>query len=471
MPWTITEAVEALRSRALSSEELVEAAFAQADRFDDRLRVYIKRFDDTALDAARAADRDFAAGVDRGPLQGIPIGVKDVIFTEEAATTGGSEVRNPAWEQRRDATAVAKLRAAGAVITGKLTTVEFAIGVADPAKPLTQVRNPWDEERWAGASSSGSGAGVGAHMMLGALGTDTAGSVRLPASYCGVTGLKPTFGRVSKTGVIPLGASLDCIGPLVHSAADAALVLQAMAGPDAADTSAVNAPCPDFSQGIGRSLTGLRIGVERKNHLYGPLVDPQLPACFEEAVKALEDAGAVVREIEIPHYQQICDAIMITIYCESLAYHQRHLREQWSRYAQPTRMGIVSGALFSGADYVAAQKVRRAARRAVDRLFDDVDLICSPSTTSVAPRFEGLDLVKLVDTLRTPIWSGLGNPAISVPMGFDAAGLPFGLQLAGRPFDEAGVLHAADGFQALTDWHRRVPHMLSDGRREEAPSV
>lgn len=463
LPSTILEAGRALRARELSSEELVRATFSLADRLDPRLHIYIKRFDETALAAAAAADRDFAAGIDRGPLQGIPLGIKDIILTEEAPTTGGSQVVHPPWAQRRDAPVVANLRAAGAVITGKLTTVEFAVGVADPTKPLTMVGNPWNETHWAGSSSSGSAAGVGAHVVLGAVGTDTAGSVRHPAAYCGVTGIKPTYGRVSKADVIPLGPSLDCVGPLTHTAADAAAMLQAMAGYDRRDASTVDVAVPDYVKEMGRSLKGVRIGVERKNHLYSDLVHDGLPEAFEEAVAELERAGAVLTEVEFPNFQAINDAVILTLYAEALAYHWQLLRDQWDVYAPSTRMGIASGALFGANDYVLAQKVRRSVRRDVARLFEDVDLIVCPTGLKASPKFEGLDdLVDHIATIRTGIWSGLGNPAVSVPMGFSADQLPFGLQIAGRPFEEATVLAAADAYQRATDWHLRVPQLVQE---------
>lgn len=468
MPLTITDAALALRDRSISSVELVSEAYANADRLDGRLGVYISRFDEPALEAARAADRDFAAGVDRGPLQGIPIGVKDIIATREGPTTGNSEVDYPVWSQPRDAAVVARLREAGAVITGKLTSMEFAMGIHDPSKRFPLPRNPWNPDYWPGGSSSGSGAGVPAGMFLGALGTDTGGSVRLPAAYCGISGLKQTYGLVPKSDVIPCGTSLDVVGPLARSAADTAAMLQVIAGHDPADPTSVDVALPDLAEELTGSIRGLRVGIDRRNHLYGDLVEAEMPERFEEAVATLVELGADVRDVELPHYSQLVGATLVTMFTEALAYHRNALREQWKAFGLPARLALASNTFFSADDYITVQKVRRTGRRLVARMFEDVDVIVCPSTATVAPLVEGFDLAGLNSTLFTIFWSGLGNPVISVPMGFNHLGLPFGLQMAGRPFEEATVLRAADAYQRATDWHlRRVP-LHADDPKEHA---
>lgn len=458
---SIIEAGRALRTGALSSEELVRWAFASADSLDQKLGVYISRFDGSALAAARAADADLARGIDRGPLHGITIGVKDIIATKEGPTTGNSEVDYPSWREPRDATVVARLRAAGAVIVGKLSTMEFAIGVPDESKPFPMPRNPWDPARYPGGSSSGSGAGVSAEMFLGALGTDTAGSIRIPAAYCGITGLKGTYGLVSTSGVMPLGPSLDAVGPMTRTAADAAVMLEVMAGFDPLDPASSDVGVAGFSADLGKSLDGLRIGVERKHHLYGDQVDPELPAIFEDAVRELERAGASVREVEIPYYREITDSVLLTMFSEGLACHHRALRDQWGRFGQSARLAFAAGAFFSAQEYVIAQKVRRMGRRIIASLFEDVDVIVCPTTATTAPRIEDLDLSRMIATLFTNLWSGVGSPTISVPMGFGSDGLPFGLQIAGRAFEDALVLRVADAYQRATDWHLRTPALVA----------
>jgi aspartyl-tRNA(Asn)/glutamyl-tRNA(Gln) amidotransferase subunit A len=239
-------------------------------------------------------------------------------------------------------------------------------------------------------------------------------------------------------------------------------MLQAIAGHDPADPTSARVDVPHFATSIGRSLAGLRIGVERHNHLYGPLVQAELPACFEEAVEELGRAGAAVEEVEIPYYHELGDATMLTLIAEGEAYHRQHLREQWSAFGRPTRVALASGLMLNAGDYVAAQRARRFGRRLLDRIFADVDLIVCPTTATDAPPIPGgsaehID-ASLFSTLYTLLWSGMGNPALSIPMGFSARGLPFGLQIVGRPFEEVAVLRAADAYQRATNWHLREPH-------------
>jgi aspartyl-tRNA(Asn)/glutamyl-tRNA(Gln) amidotransferase subunit A len=465
---TIAGAARALRERSASSEELVHDAFARADAYDDRLGVYLNRFDDSALAAARTADDELARGIDRGPLHGIPIGVKDTIMTAEGPTTSNSLVDYPAWRERRDAPVVAALRAAGAVVMGKVTAMEFAIGVPDADKPFPTPRNPWNPACYPGGSSTGSGSGIRAGMFLGALGTDTAGSIRIPAAYCGITGHKGTYGTVSNAGVMPLGPSLDVVGPMTRTAADAALMLPAMAGFHATDPVSSDRPIRDLGEPLDASLKGLRIGVERRNHLGGDLVDPQMPPVFDAAVAEFERAGAVVSEVEIPYYREITDSVLLTMFTEGLAHHHRALREQWERFGRSARAAFAGATVFSAYEYVAAQKVRRLGRRLLSELFEDVDLIVCPTTATAAPQIEGLDLGRIIATLFTNLWSGTGNPTISVPMGFGDHGLPFGLQIAGRPFEDWLVLGAAHAYQQRTDWHTRTPPLVAAGERERS---
>lgn len=462
---TIVDAAAALRAKDVSSVELVTEAIAQADRYDDELKVYTARFDESALEAARAADRDLQAGRDRGPLHGIPIGIKDNTLTEEGPTTGASLVKNPLWEQCRDAPVVAKLRSAGGIVMGKTSLLEVAVGVPEASRPLTSGRNPWNTDRWAGGSSTGSASGVVSGMFMGALGTDTGGSIRLPAAFCGITGLKPTFGCVSRTDVIPLGFSLDTVGPIARSASDVALMLQAMAGHDPADPSSSQAALPDFSGELGQPIQGLRVGVDRKNHLYGEHVDGELADSFEQAVAELENLGAAISEIELPYFKQITDAVLLTVFAEGQAYHHTQLCEQWEAFGPPTRLAFASGSLLTASDYVAAQQARRIARRLTDELFDKVDVIVHPSTACAALALDGFKLELLGKIVYTHFWNSNGCPAVTTPMGFSSDGLPFGLQIAGPHFAEPKVLRVADAYQQATGWHLRLPAHLAGGER------
>jgi aspartyl-tRNA(Asn)/glutamyl-tRNA(Gln) amidotransferase subunit A len=474
IPLTVTEAAAGLRAGELSSVELTGAMLARADLLDRRLGSYLARFDEQALAAAAAADADLAAGVDRGPMQGIPVAVKDILAAAEGPTTAQSLILEAAWGDGRDAPIVSRLRAAGAVITGKVTTMEFACGMPDAAKPFPVPRNPWDLGTWPGGSSSGTGSGVAAGLFLAGIGTDTGGSIRCPAAFCGVSGLKATFGRVPKSGCVPLGYSLDHVGPLARSAADCAAMLSVLAGYDASDPDSADVPVPDYLGALEQSMAGVRVGVVREHHFPAALTDPAAPACFEAAVSALEGLGASVVEVSLPYFRELGAATMMTWEAEALAYHRGDLRTRWSDYFASTRVMVARGALVSGADYVQAQRVRRVAQRALRRLFEDVDVIVTPTNVRGAPRYDEhdrlLDIDHLVEGLFTPYWNSVGNPVLAVPMGFTGDGLPLSLQLAGRPFEEALVLRAADAYQRATDWHLRVPPLMMAAETAGTPA-
>ena len=463
---TLDEAAAALRDGTVTSAELLAEATARADALDGELGVYLHRFDDEAAGWAAAADADFAAGIDRGPLQGIPVGVKDILAMAEGPTTAQSLVLDPAWGAGKDAIVVKRLKAAGAVITGKLSTMEFASGLPDPEKPFPLPRNPWDTSTWTGGSSSGTGAGVAAGMFLAGIGTDTGGSIRIPAIFCGVSGLMPTFGRTPNAGCVPLGYSLDHIGPLARSARDCALMLSTYMGGDPRDPYAVDLPVPDLLARAGGSLEGLTIGVERASH-FGVVddEDPAVAPAFEAAVAALEALGATVVEVVLPYVAETATAAMITCAAESLAYHREDLRTRPGDYARSNRSMYALGALFSGADYVQSQRVRRVTQRALAGVFAEVDAIVMPAATVAAPSYDTLLTGGVMDVLKgvhTMYWDAVGNPALVVPMGFNAGGLPLSLQIAARPFEEDVLVQVGDAFQRATDWHLRVPPIAAE---------
>ena len=457
-PGTIYETAAALRQGTLTSVELTKQLLARADAVDPIIGTYVRRFDESAVAAAEQADRELAAGIDRGPLQGIPLGIKDVISTEDGPTTGQSLVLDPRWGDQSDAPVVARLRASGAVMMGKTTTNEFAVGLPDPSKPFPIPLNPWNTSRWSGGSSAGTANGVSAGLLLGGLGTDTGGSVRLPSANSGVTGLKPTFGRVPKTGCIPLGYSLDVVGPLARTAQDCALMLNVMAGFDASDPNSAATPVPDYLEALGGSVDRVRIGVEREHHSRSTSIDPDTAARFEEAVKILERAGAIITEVVFPFYEEIKTATWLVLLSEALAYHRENLRERWMDFVASSRTALATAAFYSGADYVQAQRVRALARAAIGEIFEGCDVVMTPTASGGAPPPD-VDMGTLAATIYTFVWNAVGFPAASVPMGFDHEGMPLGLQIAGRPFAEGEVLHVADAYQQLTDWHLRRPPM------------
>ncbi|MTK05046.1 amidase [Micromonospora sp. CP22] len=455
-PRTITQSLHDLQSGALTATALLDEVEAAADRWDSSLGVYLYRSGQAAWAEAEQVDARRERGEALGPLAGIPLGIKDVIATYGAPTTAQSLI---ARDPQVDAPTVARLRAAGAVITGKTSTMEYALGFNDPDKPFPMPRNPWDPLRWTGGSSSGTGSGIAAGFFLGGLGTDTAGSVRMPAAWCGVTGHKPTYGVVPRTGVFPLGWTYDHVGPLARTAEDCALLLSVIAGPDGQDPAATGHGFA-YSPEPVRPLRGLRIALA-----VDPLEVSTAEVCrlTREAAEVFAAAEAVVTEIRLPHYAEGVDVTMLGLAAEALTYHRTDLRRRWEEYGRPTRSALITGALLSAADYVQVQRVRRHLVRAVADLFDDIDLVLSPTAARPAPLVDGLDFDEVVAMLQTAYWNATGNPALSAPMGL-ADGMPVGLQIVGRPHADQLVLDAGRHFQDLTDHHLRAPDLTEDER-------
>lgn len=451
---TIDDAARSLRAGAITSVELARAAIARADALDERLGAYLHRTDEAALAAASRADDELSRGLDRGVLHGIPLCVKDIFATADAPTTAQSLALESTWGARDDAAVVGRLRDAGAVLTGKTTTMEFAIGIPDPEKPFPLPRNPWSDDRWAGGSSSGTAIAIATGMAFGGPGTDTGGSIRIPSAYCGTTGLKPTFGRVSSEGCFPLATSLDHVGPMARSALDCAHLLDAMAGHDPRDPHSADIRADPVADAIQRGIPGIRIGVDRLHHA----ADADVTGRFDDAVAELERAGAIVHEISLPHYEAVTGAAGVTMFAESFAQHRRRITERWNDYGRPTRQVLALGALVSAATYVQAQRVREVGRRGLATLFEDVDVVACLTAGSGAPSLTGFDFLSIMTLpVFAAYWNGIGFPALSLPIGFDDDGLPLAMQLAGPAWSEATVLRAGHAYQQVTDWHRQVP--------------
>lgn len=464
---TIAEAARALRAGTLTATGLLRQVSDRADKLDPQLGVYLTRFTEEAAAAAEQADRELAAGIDRGPLHGIPLGVKDILATKGWVTTAQSLVHQPDWWRDQDAPVVARLRAAGAVITGKTTTMEYAIGLPDPDKPFPLPRNPWDPAAWTGGSSSGTGAGVAAGLILGGLGTDTGGSVRIPAAYCGITGLKPTYGLVPRAGCLPLGFSLDHIGPMAHSALDCALMLSVMAGHDPRDPAAQRGPAgaqgtrADYAGALTGDLSGLRIGVERTIPAVAQWRDPALMPAFDAAADALAAAGADVTEVEIPSYRALADADMVIMAAEAFSFHRNAMAARWADYGRHTRSFIAQGTLLSAADYVTAQRARRVACRALGEVLGGIDAIITPTCAAGAPAYDGLDTGSLMAQIFTGAFNSTGLPVLALPAGFTAAGMPLSVQVIGHPLAEATVLAIGDALQRRTTHHLTEPEIAT----------
>jgi aspartyl-tRNA(Asn)/glutamyl-tRNA(Gln) amidotransferase subunit A len=461
MPGSIGEAAAGLRSGQLTSVELVSGCMDRMDRHEASLGAVVGRCEDAALAAAALADRELGSGHDRGPLHGIPIGIKDVLATADLPTTAQSLAMLPGY-QGFDSAAAELLRAAGAIIVAKAACSEFACGTPDGNLPFRFPRNPWDAHRWAGGSSGGSASGLQAGFFLGAVGTDTGGSIRAPAAFCGITGLKPTFGAVSRHGCVPLSNSMDHVGPMARTAADCAILLAALAGEDPRDAATVGFRGGDYPAALSGDLTDLTVGVDGNSHARVGVPDEML-VLFDAAVSVLESAGARVVEVALPFTNELYAAVRVVMAAEAFEAHRTNLQEQWDRYGRPTRLSLSKGAFISGADYVRASRIIAKSKELYADALAGTDLVASPTCPIVACRFEeiGTAVVNSAPLLTTQ-WNGLGMPAISVPMGMvdtpgANSGLPAGLQLAGARGQDALVLRAADAYQRRTGWHALTP--------------
>lgn len=463
IPLTVQEAAAALRARELSSLELTRALIERADRLEPQVQSFITRTPEQALAAASRADAAFAVGVDRGPMQGIPFAVKDILSTDDAPTTAQSLVMDPAWGEQGDGPAIRRLRAAGAVLMGKNTTFEFACGGPDPEKPFPIPRNPWKLDHYTGGSSSGTAAGIAAGLFLCGIGTDTSGSVRWPAAFCGISAMKATYGRVPRTGCTQNGFSLDHLGPMARSAWDCAAMLSVMAGADGVDPGAPNRPVPDYTSMLDGHIAGLRVGVVRKGHLDSPGMSPEVASAFEDSVRVFQELGADVREVEIENYQVIADAQYINNAAEKSGIYLKRHQARWHDWGRFTRAGMAGiGHFLTAADYVQSLRVRRYGQRVMRTLMGSVDILLTPTTKTPAGLLADVGYPQeLGFAIFTGFFSFMGMPAMAIPMGFSSDGLPLSLQVAGRPWDEATVFRAADAYQRLTNWHVAVPPILA----------
>ncbi len=457
-PATIKDAAAALRDGSLTSTALTQQILDRAIALNQALGAYVEITADAALEQAGAADAALSAGDDRGPLQGIPLAIKDIIAMKGAPTTANSHVLAEDWGAGTDAPVVARLRDAGAVFVGKATTSEFACGLPDATKRFLVPHNPWNVEHTPAGSSSGTGIAVSAGLALGGLGTDTGGSVRSPAAVNGHTGLKVTFGRVPKSGVVPLGFSLDSIGPMARSAWDCAALLEVMAGYDPTDPNAAQQPVPAYTELLDGSVDGLRIALPMPYFFDHEQLDPEMHDAVLAAVKQLVGLGASSTELDLPYAAEAKDANQIIMVAEAYAYHRNDLVSRWTDYGVHTRPTLARGAFYTAGDFAQAQRFRRFFSRQVAELFKNYDVIVTPSAPTPAEHAAGLTPSKrLVIPSYTGQWNLTGLPAVVVPAGFSASGLPLSMQIVGKPFAEATVLKVADALQRITDWHLAEP--------------
>jgi aspartyl-tRNA(Asn)/glutamyl-tRNA(Gln) amidotransferase subunit A len=463
---TILEAALALRQRALSSAELTETALRRIAAINPKLNAILTTLEESARAQAKAADQELARGVDRGPLHGIPIALKDVFETRGVRTTCGSAIFKDRVPDR-DAAVAEKLAAAGAVLVGKAGMHELAYGITSNNPHFGTIRNPWDRERIPGGSSGGSGAAVASDMVFMAMGSDTGGSIRIPASFCGTVGLKPTSGRVSRYGVMPLDFSLDHMGPLTRSVRDAAVTLQAIAGFDPRDDTSSPEPVGVYQPAADCSIRGVRVGLP-ENFFFDRL-DPDVDQAVRHMGAAAESLGAQVIPVRVPDIEALNAVGRVILLAEASALMEKYISNRGLFGADVLAL-LDQGRLLAATDYVNAQRLRRSMQREFAALWSRVDCLFTPTTPMAAPRLDETTVnlgdraedVRLAATRLVRGINVLGLPAISIPCGFDCRGLPLGLQIVARPFDEALVLQVAAALEDMnpaTD-HRRTPEIV-----------
>lgn len=458
LPETLAEASRLIAAGQLSARELLDMALSRIARTEPAIHAFSLILEEDARADAGLRDEELARGRSRGPLHGIPVALKDLIDVEGHRTSASSRQR-PDHVADADATLVTRLRAAGAVILGKLHTHEFAFGVTTPT-----TRNPWATDRVPGGSSGGSGAAVAAGGVYLGVGTDTGGSIRVPAALNGVVGLKPTYGRISRRGVLPLSWSHDHAGPLARTVTDTALTLQAMAGHDPADPASAPVPVPDYAAALTGDIAGLRIGVPT-NHFFDRL-DPDVATLVDRALAVLEGLGARLVRVAVPLAER-CGPIEGAIsLAEGARVHAKMLRESPELYTDEVRATLQLGSLIPAETYLRAQQAKRLVAARWRDLFADIDVLAAPVAPIFAARVgqagvdwpDGVNETLFHATIRLCVPASLvGLPAISVPCGFGSAGLPTGLQIIGRPFDEATVLRAAHAYEGAAGFARRWP--------------
>ena len=461
---TASEISAAYAARKLSPVELVKALLARIAELEPQMHAFIKLDGDAALAAAREAEREIRAGRVRGPLHGVPVGIKDIIDIAGEVTTCHSKIflQNKAKE---DAEVISRLRAAGAIPFGKLSLHEFAIGGPSFDLPFPPARNPWNTAHHPGGSSSGSGAALAAGFLPIALGTDTGGSIRNPAGTCGVVGLKPTYGLVSRRGVFPLAFTLDHIGPMTRSVRDAALALDVLAGHDAKDPGSVSVAQRGYGADLARGARGLRVGFVRHFHEKDIPAHPEVTAALDAAARLLKREGADVRDIQLPTLHELGAAQRIFMQAESWAVHSRWLRERPGDYAETSRRKLMSGAFLSAGDYVHAQQRRLVLTDAVNDALRDVDvLLCANSLDPACRIDDEAELARTYPRQARAPFNMTGHPALAMMCGLSKGGLPIAVQFVGRMHDEVTLLRAAAAYERATDWHARRPPIKTDSK-------
>jgi len=459
---TLTEIAAALAARKISSREATQSCLDRIARFQPRLNAFMAIEPDAALAAAGAADRDLAQGKSRGALHGIPLAHKDMYYETGKVSTCGSKIRKD-FVASTTSTAVRRLQDAGTVRLGTLQLSEFAYGPTGHNAHFGAVHNPWHLDHITGGSSSGSGSAVAARLTFAALGSDTGGSIRMPAHFCGVTGLKTTVGLISRAGAMPLSQSLDTVGPLARTVEDCALLTQLMAGGDPADPTTRNAPAPDLVSATHQPIKGLRIGIPAK--FYVDDLDADVSRVLDETAATLTREGAAVVRVKLPEQRRLTAACQIVLAVEAAAFHKTWMIERPQDYGPQVLMRLQNALAIPALTYVEALRWRGPALAEHLAAIRDVDAILAPIAPVPAPTIAGSDVgnqagaeavIQNLTRFTRPV-NFLGLPSLAIPAGQSRSGLPIGLQLIGRPFDEAMILRIGAAFQRTTDFHTQIP--------------
>ncbi len=441
-----------LRAGTVTAGTLARDALARISARDGALNAFLLVTEERALADAQRADSELKAGRDRGAFHGIPYALKDIYDTAGIRTTCHSKLRIDNVP-KEDSVAAVRLREAGGVLLGKLATHEFAIGGPSFDLPFPPARNPWNPEHVTGGSSSGSGTAVASRMVRMAMGSDTGGSIRGPAAWCGTVGIKPTYGRVSRRGVFPLSWTLDHIGPLTRNVEDAAITLQVLAGHDPLDPASANVPIPDYRADLEKGVVGLRIGIPRAFFATAQATTREVVTELDRIAAALRTAGAVVEDIELPDYALFAAAGRVIMMSEAFAIHEVDMRTRLLDYGEITASRFILGAAITAADFIHALRARRELTDAVNAVLSRYDALLTLSALDTAPRFnQPTDAMSAASPIQTIPFNVTGHPAMSVPTGLAKNGLPFGVQIIGRPFDEAMVFRVGRSVEKLSGW-------------------
>ena len=459
---SIKEAAGLISAHKVKPSELVEAHIERINATDDKLNSFVTILSESALQSSFIAEKEIMNGNYRGPIHGIPIGLKDLYDTAGTITTVGSKIYRERLPQE-DATVVSRLKEAGAIVVGKLQMHELALGATSINPHDGPARNPWDTERITGGSSGGSASSVAAGQCMASLGTDTGGSIRIPSALCGIVGLKPTFGRVSRKGVFPLSWTMDTVGPMTRTVEDAALMLNAMVSFDPSDPGSSPHETEDFTSKLGLGIKGITIGVPQE--YFYETTSPEVKEALNSAEKVFESLGAKVIPISIPvleHSLAISGTIMLT---EAASVHESNLKDRPFDIGDDVRLRLTQGSLYSAVDYLKAQRGRHEFNNQIDKAMETVDILLAPTVGIGAPKIDDKTVVlngveypalALMPRLTRP-HNICGLPTISIPCGFTSSGLPIGMQLAGRAFEDSVVIQTANAYENATDWAKQSP--------------